>query len=298
MPIGTIQRYDVTKQSRKGGITISPAINGESEIILDSPLSLSSYGIYTITTSRNVEIVVKMWGAGGGNAGSSNLGGAGGYSEGVISLNPGTTYKLIIGQAGKPPSGNLIRSSSSGGGGSAFLLVDGSTDIPLIVAGGGGGVSGAYSSSRGGAGGGLSGENALPLGTGGYGGTQTGPGAGGSGSRRTGFPGEGINGGRGSGRDAITPLGGLGYGQGGAGTIDGGDSGAGGGGGGYFGGGGGGGDGGAYPGGGGSGYINDNYVVSGVTEKGTQDVPPRSTDTERGSSGNSATDGKIIISLA
>lgn len=295
MPIATIQRYDVTRSSKSSSIVITPSYNGVSIWNLDTPLSIGEYGEYTIYATKRTDIIVKMWGAAAGFC--IGPGGAGGFTRGTISLTPNVNYKLIIGEAGKSPTGNTGRSGSGGGGGTAFTSED---LTPILVAGGGGGVAGARSTLCL-AGGGLTGQLAESLA---YGqpGTQTGPGVGGAGGRRTGSPGSGRNGGNGSGTWGIAAQGGRGFGNGGAGLYDGGDAGAGGGGGGYYGGGGGGGDAGAFPGGGGSGYINTLLVIDGLTEIGVGSTPANNSDAYRLNSGSTvdsvAQDGRIIISLA
>jgi hypothetical protein len=257
--------------------TISPAINSASEWTLssDGDLVLDSAGTYTIVPSSDLTIDTKMWGAGGSTTGNLS-GGAGGYSSGTLSLTAGTSYIIRVGSETGGGSGQ----TGSGGGYSGIFEVTEAHANSVIIAGGGGGGCSQYSAGQtSGAGGGASGQT----GTGGGGGTQT---AGGAGA----LAGNGVAGTAGS---ALT---------GGAGAATG-SYGGGGGGSGYYGGGGGaarsGGDGGNNGmGGGGSGYIGHSIVTNGVTTTGSATTPANSTDTDRGTAGNPANPGKVIISVA
>lgn len=214
---------------------------------------------------------VKVWGAGGGGSvGDRGSGGAGGYSDGTLSVTPGETLTIYVGGGGGGGVGGVGRvgvgGGGGGGGGSAVVRLS----APLIVAGGGGGGGTNYY-AMGGAGGGASGGSPN-----GGGGTQSGPGAGGAGSRRNGNAGFGTNGGNGVAECRPHISGGFGYGSGGYGVSYCGDDGSGAGGGGYFGGGSGGGDAGGYGGGGGSGYIGG--VTDSFTVAGSGVTPPRTND--------------------
>ena len=238
---------------------------------------LTDYGQYTLTAESNISIFVKMWGAGGGGASYSSptRGGASGYSEGQLDLDPGD-YTLIIGRGGEgggynnvtgtalggyPDGGNSDipyngYATGGGGGGStrfgpnvaAANINSGSTVYYLIAGGGGAGADyGGYATtgSERGEGGGADGGDGgwyYPADTSngpGKGGSQTAGGAGGSGGRQ-------------GGGDA-------------GGKYAGGNAGGGGGGGGYYGGGGG--TGYYTQGGGGSGYVAAS-VVNGQTIRG------------------------------
>jgi hypothetical protein len=50
---------------------------------------------YTVPVGTN-SIVVTMWGAGGGGAYNSNVGGPGAFVSGTLSVTPGDTLKVIV----------------------------------------------------------------------------------------------------------------------------------------------------------------------------------------------------------
>ena len=232
-------------------------------------------GQSTHTNAAGVtSIEIKMWGAGGGNNGQS--GGGGGFSSGTWVGSPASFY-VSVGSAGA----NGGNEGGSGGGMSGVWenSVMSATADARLVAGGGG--SGGRVGGPGGAGGGATAENAAQRNSGyGEAGTQS-AGGGSGGSQWTGGSGNGAGG---------TPYGGGGSGQSGS-------WGGGGGGGGWFGGGRG--QGGTPShgdgGGGGSGYINTSYITSGVTTTGSGQTPGNSGDSDRGSSGNKMTAGKVVI---
>lgn len=266
-----------------GQFTISPAINNASYWDLENSndLVLDAAEIYTITLNEDINVNVKMWGAGGSTTGDVS-GGAGGYSSGTIAMTSGSTYKLRIGS----PTGGGSGGSGAGGGYSGIFLTDETHANSVMIAGAGGGGGSTYSTTQyQGAGGGSSGQSGsgAASGTSGVGGSQTAGGAGASsGSAWGGGSGGALTGGAGASTGA--------YGGGGGGS-------------GYYGGGGGasriGGDGGNNVcGGGGSGYIGHSSVTNGVTTTGNRTTPANSSDSDRGTAGNPATAGKIIISLA
>ena len=262
--------------------TISPAVNSASDWSLssDGDLVLATAGTYTITPSSDLTIDTKMWGAGGSTGGNLS-GGAGGYSSGTLSLTGGTSYIIRVGSQ----TGGGTGGSGTGGGYSGIFETIEAHANSVIIAGGGGGGCSQYSVSQvPGAGGGLSGQSGGYQGTsGGQGGTQSAGGAAADeGLNRGGTAGSALTGGIGNSAGA--------YGGGGGGS-------------GYYGGGGGasriGGDGGnSGMGGGGSGYIGHSIVSNGVTTAGNQATPGNSTDTDRGTAGNPAVAGKVIISVA
>ena len=209
------------------------------------------------STIRPATVTVYMWGAGAG--GNTNYGGAGAMVQGVLTVIPGETLTIVVGQGGTidgtttyggggagggnftgtPPTVGIGRSNNGfpqngGSGGGRSAIQRGGTDPTndIVVAGGGGGGT-YFSSDRGGAatfsGTANPGTGGLP----GLGGTQTAGGAGGG----VGVYGEGLSGSRGVGGNTYN----FNYYNGG-----------GGGGGGYYGGGGGGTNGGDGAGGGGS----------------------------------------------
>lgn len=239
-----------------------------------SPISTNTY-VYNNANTVNtlqvtggpVVVTFRVWGAagGGGSYSSTFNSGSGGYAKGTITLQPGTTYYLYVGDGGNGPSstagngglggwpngGYGTRGDASGAGGGGMSMVStaifstgmSNTNI-LLIAGGGGGTTGFQYNA--GAGGGTSGENSSGgSGQGGRGATQSSGGT---------FNGAYLTGGNATGQRT-------------SGTDDGG-----GGGGGYYGGGGGTSD--ATAGGGGSGYYNPSLVSSPTLETGVNKTPP------------------------
>ncbi len=211
-------------------------------------------------------IDVKVWGAGGGGGWYSSdtyswSGGAGGFSNGTITVTPGETLKIIVGAGGINTSsyngngiggylgggnGTLGDASGAGGGGLSGIFSESVAQAnAIIIAGGGGGSTGYF---PGGAGGGLVGgsckTDTVRTASGcGAAGNQT---SGGS-SNVNGADGSALQGGNGDLTGDLT-----------SGSADGGGGGSG-----YFGGEGGISD--ANGGGGGSGYLNASRVSNGNT---------------------------------
>lgn len=263
--------FSITTVSQNGsGIGVYNLASG--------PITFSTSGYYVMNAPSAMRIKVQMWGSGGGGgeAYSPNYGSAGGYTEGIIEINPGN-YTFLIGAGGTGGTGaggwadggigNNLGNGTGGGGGSTRFGQEVSvaninvstTNYYLIAGGGGGGTNWGYTSEinstdGGGEGGGLIGgrgsyhyldyENIYTLG---LGGTQSAGGAGG-GTYNAGAIGRLGNGTSGSKY------------QGGVGT-------GGGGGGGYYGGGG---ARGYYSsGGGGSGYVASSVIQGSTTRGGT-----------------------------
>ena len=209
-------------------------------------------------------ISVKVWGAAGGTgtASPSGRGGHGGYTYCGLSVTPGETLMVFVGQGGSKAAGaesalggGGVSSGGGSGGGFSGVFVGASLtqENALIMAGGGGGSDNAGFASGGGggdlnghrAGNGFSSDAGTTNGPG-RGGTQSAGGVGGSGGRKAGGrPGEAMKGG-----DSVW-------------------SGAGAGGGGYFGGGAGGGY--YNAGGGGSGFVHPERCQNG--HFGSTEVP-------------------------
>ena len=208
------------------------------------------------STIRPATVTVYMWGAGAG--GNTNYGGAGAMVQGVLTVIPGETLTIVVGQGGTidgtttyggggAGAGNMAfggdpgigysgngfpQNAGSGGGRSAIQRGGTDPTNDIVVAGGGGGGT-YFSSDRGGAatfsGTANPGTGGLP----GLGGTQTAGGAGGG----TGFYGQGLGGSRGVGGNTYNTNifnggggGGGGYWGGGGGGTNGGDGAGGGGG--------------------------------------------------------------------
>ncbi|MBQ8871729.1 MAG: prepilin-type N-terminal cleavage/methylation domain-containing protein [Bacilli bacterium] len=126
---------------------------------------------------------LEVWGAQGGS-GRDNNGGAGGYSEGVITLSNSSNIYVYVGGQGATGTGTSVISGGFNGGGDGYTGSNnsgymgsggGASDIRVntdslyarvIVAGGGGG-SGSWSESgyqtQGGAGGGFIGGNCISI---------------------------------------------------------------------------------------------------------------------------------------
>ena len=139
------------------------------------------------------QINVQVWGAGGGSGRYRYAGGAGGYADGKLDVQPGETYIIGVGQTAKSrsntpgysPGGSAgsggsgaHRGAGAGGGMSGVFKDSVSIENALLIAGGGGGSSGSYQvgGTGGGGGGGTSGGHGS-RGTrdnhGGKGGSQT-----------------------------------------------------------------------------------------------------------------------------
>jgi len=103
-------------------------------------VSFTAPGTFSFTVPANVRsLFVRLVGGGGGGASvpairwSSGGGGAGGYSEGILSVTPGQNIPFTIGAGGTP--GALANPSTGGAGGAT-------TFGPLSAAGGSGGRGG------------------------------------------------------------------------------------------------------------------------------------------------------------
>ncbi len=137
----------------------------------------------TFSKSYDGTYQLEVWGAAGGGAGSP---GAGGYSEGEISIASGESIYIYAGGAGTGTSGGWngggtggtdtqVAQNGGGGGGATDIRTSTTLDSRILVAGGGGGT-GRSGSSAGGVGGGASGTagaNENTSGFGGGGGTQS-----------------------------------------------------------------------------------------------------------------------------
>ena len=253
----------ITITTPAGSATTSTWSSGFTSTFTFSATNNSTSTIVVSTPSLATFTLNGAGGAGGAN--TSEPGGAGGRTTGILQLLPNVTYYLLVGQGGVavPPNtansnvpiggGGLVGTLGYGGQGGGFTglflgsitlgsatlttVTAGSNVNALMIAGGGGGAS--YENAPGGAGGGFLG------GTGG-----SGANVGGSGGNWNGLGSYLGSGGAGS-PGALTgvPL------QGGGCSSSGDGGGGGGGGGGYYGGGGGNGSNPGSAGGGGSGFI-------------------------------------------
>jgi len=161
--------------------------------------SLSGAVIYTYTGTNQsftvptgiTSIAVYLWGAGGGgNSSYSRVGGAGAMIQGVITVTPGQTLTIIVGQGGSQGgsavtyggggrTGTTYPSFVGSGGGRSAIQITAGTDYAAAGGGGGsGGNPGGSATFLGTAN--ASGTSQTPQSIGGgYGGSQTGGGAGG-----------------------------------------------------------------------------------------------------------------------
>ena len=302
LPVGTTAQQPTTITSA-GQIRHNSTINRVEEYV--SGFWLNNQNGYTNVTGKTrvvtqysgagatwtvpagvTFIFVKMWGAGGGGGSyggwrQGSTGGAGGYSEGILSVTAGQTVSMRVGQNGfarwgankaYPDGGGASTAAgdnqyAGAGGGSTSIAVpnlNSGTWCMYAGGGGGGGSLNGFGRNPGGAGGGLQGEDAFteltsytPYSVVGKRGTQSAGGAAPSGSNTTGGAGSANQGG----------------------THQNGNCYAGGGGGGYFGG-----SSGAYTGsnsmaggGGGSGFIHSG-VIRGITLTGSREYPPMKND--------------------
>jgi len=130
----TITSDDTTIEDAAPLVTTSTTTVQEQD-----PETFSYTGaIQTYTVPDGVtSIKVKCWGAAGG----STYGGAGGYAGGTVSVTPGETIQVVVGQGGRTGGSNL----GSGGGFTGILSVWNTSDISathagsIIIAGAGGG---------------------------------------------------------------------------------------------------------------------------------------------------------------
>ncbi|MBV2169342.1 MAG: hypothetical protein KUL82_11615 [Bdellovibrio sp.] len=235
-------------------------------------------------------ITVKMWGAGGGGVYAEGYvntqGGGGGYTTGKLSVTPGESLTVIVGQGGQFNANGNSPATYGGGGATCYAGQGGGrsairrSGTELLTAGGGGG-GGLF--GNGGAGGGLSGQQGASSYYAGGGGSQTAGGAAGTyiygptqgkaGSQFIGGDGSKVNG-------ACSASGGGGYFGGGSSAIV------------------------EEPwayefgaGGGGSGYLGS--ATSTSTSAGSGSTPGNAGDTDRAGAGQGGTNGAnglVIIS--
>jgi len=93
----------------------------------------------TLTADGTMNLIINIWGAGGGTGGGAAGGGAAAGSL-PVTLNAGDNLVLYVGQGGKHGSG------AGGGGGGSFVYLNGT--LILAAGGGGGGCSSGTDSSK------------------------------------------------------------------------------------------------------------------------------------------------------
>lgn len=134
----------------------------------------------TFVAPKEGKYKLQVWGAQGGYRSSSEYGGKGGYSEGIITLKKGDTLYIYVGGSGNTGgssggfNGGGSKQTYPGGGGATDIRIEGNTLYHRIIVAGGGGSDGAATYS-GKAGGGLNGISATETNycSGGEGATQT-----------------------------------------------------------------------------------------------------------------------------
>jgi hypothetical protein len=306
-----------------GGYVYS--VGGSKSNIVRQVVATTGSSSYSVPVGVTT-ITVKAWGAGGGGGagGSASIGGTGGgggFAQANLTVTPGESLNVYV---GNPGTSNTVVSTSGGGGGGggASYVARGATYL-VIGAGGGGGGGGDNSSATpggaGGAGGGTTGLGGTSSGTanGGGAGTASAGGAAGTGGVNVGTAGAANAGGLGAdgrsnaGSDGSGSNGGAqGGGNGGNASVNAaGYAGGGGGGSGYFGGGGGSGSAAGNAGGGGGGS-GSSYTTGTLTTKtaGSGTSPGNNTDADVSgyangggggavnSAGTSGQQGIVIIS--
>ena len=270
---------------------------------LNSSISLTTTGSYTMTALTDFTGSAKIWGGAGGS-----YGGSGGFTNGTIGFVSGNNYVIWVGGGGRTTniningydggfgggglvgrtnSTNTAFSPGSGGGLSGIFLNSAAHANSILIAGGGGGAGGGSSPGSsiaiGGNGGGLTAQSAADTANAagvGAGGTQSAGGASGSfGSQNAGATsGSALQGGLGAATTGSLYTGGGGgsgyYGGGGGGTNN--TSGEGG--------------------GGGAGFVSTTLAITGSTEiHATRGTVPQTNNTHyitgRAAPSNSTTAG-------
>jgi hypothetical protein len=274
-----------SNESQKVRVSLSPPDGEGSPRVFD----YTGADQYFTVPDGVTTVDVKMWGAGGAGSPSSGTGGGGGYTSATLTVTPGETLTVMVGQGGPTGiypttygGGGTSPGYGSGGGRSEVDKLDGS----FIIAGGGGAggdyypfwtCGGPYFNGYGGAGGGASGQDGGDI-TSGHGGANGVGGAGGFGyyCASPSQSGDSRNGGSDCGGG-----GGGGYGGGGSGNVMACKAGGG---------------------GGGGGGCDGSSVSNCYTEAGADVAPANSGDSDRGSAGNGGAansdgnPGRVIIS--
>ncbi len=206
--------------STTGGLSTTGDVQVGGNLINGIPrMQIFTSSTNFVVPAGTTRIMVEMWGGGGGGGGNGPTsvlgvqyytpgggGGAGGYSIGVLPVNPGTSYTVTIGAGGSVGSGSGSSGGTTsfgglllaGGGGGGMGGTAGTNNGSISYYFGGGGNAG-YGTFAGGAGqlggsnGGGAGGSSVRGGTGGWSGAipaGTSPGGGGGGA--SGFIGSGA----------------------------------------------------------------------------------------------------------
>ncbi|MEI6565274.1 MAG: tail fiber domain-containing protein [Verrucomicrobiota bacterium] len=170
-----------------GNVGIGTATPGSKLAVVGGTTSVQTYtrttaGSYTFTAPNDVSSVqVELWGGGGGGGSSNSTGtlhaggggGGGEYSIATISVTPGATYNVVVGDGGTA----VVNAAGGNGVDSTF-----NTTTVIAKGGGGGGLGNSTTyGAAGAAGTGGTGDTKYAGGAGKIGGANYGGGGGGSG---------------------------------------------------------------------------------------------------------------------
>lgn len=214
-------------------IPVTVGTGGTPAQVSPTVQSYTAHGVITswVCPANVTSAIVECWGGGAAGTPGGGGGGAGGYTLNQITVVPGTTYSMYVGNGGAPNTGTTSQALASRNGGNTWFGPKGTTAIAGAWAGAYGGQSVAAGSGNGGIGGAgrVSGNSAAyvsmawrggsggrsPGGAGGGGGGAggpSGPGGAGAASPKLGSSGAGdyLTGGAGGTGDAGTGTGGGG----------------------------------------------------------------------------------------
>jgi hypothetical protein len=274
--VNTTYSFSITASD---GLNTIPRSFSLSSIAEPTVFNYSSAAVQTLTIPSGVtSATFKIWGAGGGNAGSF-AGGQGGYTTGTYTVVPGRVYNIYvgntgIGRTGGWPGGGTASSGgnglAAGGGGGYSAVQDSTNNVYLAIAGAGGGAISTTAGFNGG------GETGVSTGNAGYG-VNTGGTQSAGGVANVIIDGRSFDGGYLFGGNSSNPTN-SGHAPGGGGGS------------GYYGGAGGASGGGAVTSGpGGSGYVNTSFTSNGTTIQGY------GSDSLRGTAGAGGNAGKVVV---
>ena len=164
----TANTYQYTGLADLGRYTLKVVVKDKAGNTNEKSITAATTTVKNFAYTGNVQSItiptagtykLEVWGAQGGNSGTSTYG-AGGYSVGTITLNAGTTIYAYVGGKGGSTSGvsggrggwngggaggsgyssaTYSRGGNGGGGASDFRIATTSSYARVIVAGGGGG---------------------------------------------------------------------------------------------------------------------------------------------------------------
>jgi hypothetical protein len=165
-----------------------------------------AHGTYTWTTPANaLQVVVQVWGAGGGSGNYTAAGGgAGAYIASTTITGLAASYTIIVGQGGQGGTGNTSSCSGTAAGGTGYATGGNGANNGGICGPGGGGSSafGTVVIAAGGGGGSQAGSGSVGNGATGTSGGAGGTGGGGGGGATNG--GNGTTNGSGAGGTGAT----------------------------------------------------------------------------------------------